>query len=230
MPDFVEQLRFQLLQLGCPLSHMQRSVQEAADHREDLLEEALAEGLTPPAAEKQMWTRLGDPKALAEDLMVARRRSTWCGRHRFIVFALLPLLAFPLFWALVLGFNLVLGFALGFAWDQNKIQAAADNPATFHYLVLLFHGADYAAIALVAFVFCLLAGRSAAGRNWMMLACSICTLYSLFIYAQIFPHNFTVGLTDKPQWVQAAIPLLILCLDQMNRRRRVRNALKSAVA
>jgi hypothetical protein len=230
MPDFIDQLRFRLLELGCPVGHMQRSVREAADHREDLMEQALAEGLSAPAAEERVETRLGNPKALAEDLMAARRRSTWCGRHRFIVFALLPLLAFPVFWGLVLWFNLLLGFALGFGWDQHKVQAAADNPATFQYLVMLFHGADYVAIGLVAFLFCLLAGRSAAGRNWMLLACLICTLYSLFIYAHVSPHNFTVGLAYKPQWVQAAIPLFILCLARMNRRRLVRHALKSAVA
>ena len=194
------------------------------------MQAALADGLAVPAAEKQVDARLGNPQALAEDLMWSWRRSTWCGRHRFIVFFLLPLLAFPIFWGLVLWFNLLLGFALGFGWDHNKVQAAADNPATFHYLVMLFHGADYMAIALVAFLFRLLAGRSAAGRNWMLLAGSICTLYSLFIYAHISPHNFTVGLAWQPQWVQAAIPLFIIGLADMNRRRQVRHALKSAAA
>jgi hypothetical protein len=126
--------------------------------------------------------------------------------------------------------NLVVGFALGFGWDEKKFHAAAGNPATFQYLIMLFHGADYVAIALVAFLFCLLAGRAAAGRNWMMLACSICAMYSLFIYAHVSPHHLTVGLTWNPQWIQAAIPMLIICVAQMNRRRLVRHALKSAVA
>jgi len=230
MPDFIHQLRFRLLELGCPVGHMQRSVRETADHREDLIEEALAEGLTVPVAEQQVDARLGNPQALAEDLMWSWRQSSWCGRHRFIVFALLPLLAFPVLWGLVLWLNLLLGYALGFGWDQKKIDAAVDNPANFHYLVMSVHGADYVAIALVVFLFCLLASRSAAVRNWMILAGSICTVYSLFIYVYASPHILTVGLTWQPQWAQATIPLLIFGLAHANRRRQVRNELKSAVA
>jgi H+/Cl- antiporter ClcA len=43
----------------------------------------------------------------------------------------------------------------------------------------------------------------------MVIACVICSLYSSFVYARIWPHNFALGITSTPQWIRAAIPLLV---------------------
>ncbi len=227
MSDFIEHLRFRLLELGCPSKRLKRAVREVADHREDLVEAALAEGITPREAQTRADASLGNPKRLAEELMISACRSSWCGRHRFIVFAVIPLLAYPLLWAAVLCLNLALGFALGFGWDVKRLGAMAHSPATFPHLAKAFHTVDYVSIALVALLFCVLAGRFAAGRRWMWLACSICAVYSLFIYVYIAPHFLSVGLTWRPQWIQAVIPLLILSIVHLIRWRRVRHALKS---
>ena len=230
MPDYIAQLRFRLLELGCPVARLQRMVREVADHREDLVQAALAEGLSMPEAGAQADERLGNPQTLAEYLMVSRRQASWCGRHRVIAFGLLPLLTFPVLWALVLCLHLTLGYALGFGWNHNRLRAVADNPSTFHYLVMTVNGADYVAIAVVTFLFCRLAGQSAVGRSWRLLAGLICTLYSLFIVTYLSPHNFTLGLTPQPHWLQAAIPLLVLGMAHWNQRRRVRQVLKFATA
>lgn len=229
MSDFIGQLRFRLLELGCPVGRTQRMVREVAEHQEDSVAAGLTEGLTKPEAEVRAKARLGDPKALAEDLMVSFRRSTWCGRHAFITFGLLPLLLFPVFWLLVLLLELSLGFAVFFGWDKKALHAAADHPATFHHMVSAAQGADCVAIAFVFLFFCLLARHSAAGLKWLLLAGLICAVYSLFTFAYVAPHNFSVGLAFKPHWSRAAIPLVMVGIIYWSRRRLVRGAHKALV-
>ena len=217
-----------MLELGCPVGPMQRSVRELADHRRDLIEAAQAKGMPAPAAEAWAEAKLGDPQVLAEDLMVSCRQSAWCSRHAFITFGLLPLLMFPVFWALVLFLCLSMEFAVGFGWNHKILHTAAENPTTFVSLVNAAHGADYTAIALVVLLFCLLGRRSAAGLKWVMLAGLICAVYSLFTYARVVPHYFSIGFTWTPQWI-AAIPLSMVGIAYWNRRRIVRGALKMPI-
>lgn len=179
MPDYIEQLRRRLVELGCPIAQMRRLVQEVADHREDLKQAALAEGLAEVGAEVRADVQLGDPLALAEHLMTAQRRSSWWGRHFVITFCLLPLLAVPVLWVLLLFLDLSLEFALGYGWDSKKLHVAAGNPVSFHHLAMAVHCADYVAIALVTLLFCWLARRSAVSLKWMVTACAICSLHAL---------------------------------------------------
>jgi hypothetical protein len=198
---------------------VRRLVQEVADHHEDLKQAALSEGLSGADAEDRANAQLGDPLVLAEHLMVALRRSSWWGRHFVVTFGLLPLLAVPVLWILFLFFGLSLEFALGFGWDSKKLHVAADNPVAFHHLVIAVRGADYVAIALVTLFFCWLARRSAVGLKWMVISCAICSLYASFVYARIWPHNFMLGITWTPQWLKAAVPLLIAGAIYIFRRR-----------
>lgn len=230
MPDFVEQLRFRLLELGCPVGRMRRTVREMADHRKDLIEAAVTEGMAAPAAEARAEAKLGDPRALAEDLMLSWQRSRWCGRHTLITFGLVPLLMFPVFWMLALILCLSVEFAIGFGWDHKILDTAADNPAMFGYLAKAAYGADYVAIALVVCFFSLLARRSAVSLKWVMLAGLICAVYSLFTYTYVVPHHFTIGANWKPHWIRSAIPLAMMGIAYWNRRRLVRNALKTPVS
>ena len=217
--DFIEQLRRRLLELGCPMVQVRRLVQEVADHHEDLKQAALSEGLSEADAEARANVQLGDPLALAEHLMAALRRSSWWGRHFLIGFCVLPLLAVPVLWALLLFLGLSLEFALGYSWDWKKLHVAADNPVAFHHLVMAVHGADYVAIALATLLFCWLARRSAVSVTWMATACAICSLYALFGQAIIKPHSFAVGVSWTPHWIEAAIPLLIAGAIYVFRRR-----------
>jgi len=66
LPDYIEQLRGRLLKLGCPIRHTRRLVREVGDHREDLKQAGLAEGLSEAEAEAQADASLGDPLVLAE--------------------------------------------------------------------------------------------------------------------------------------------------------------------
>jgi hypothetical protein len=210
MPDFIEQLRGRLAELGCPPARLRRMVREMADHREDLVRAASANGLSAPGALDHADAQLGNPLALAEDLMVTFRRSSWWGRYYLVAFGFLPLLAYPLLWVLFLTAGLALEFAVGFGWNEKKLHAAANNPVTFHHWAAVAHGADYLAIALVAFLFCWLARRSGVSLAWMLIACLVCSTYALVSYTHIDRHNYSAGLTWHPQWTRAAIPILVV--------------------
>jgi len=54
--------------------------------------------LSEADAEARADAQLGEPAALAEQLALVLRRSSWWGRHPFIGFCLLPVLAL---WPLV---------------------------------------------------------------------------------------------------------------------------------
>ena len=229
MPDFIKQLRFRLLELGCPVGRTQRVVQEVADHWEDLMEAASAEGVTAPAAGAWVERRLGNPKALAEELTTTWRRATWYARHPLIAFGLLPLLMFPVCWSLALFLFLSAEFGIFFGWDNEVLRAAANDPTTFGYLAKALQGADCAALTLVVLVFCFLGYRSGVGLKWMTLGIFICAIYSLFIFMHVVPHSFFIGVTWKPQWMRAAGPLLMVSLAYWNWRKQVRDALKASV-
>ncbi len=142
MPDFIEQLRGRLLKLGCPIAQIRRLAREVADHCEDLKQAGLAEGLSEADAKARADVSLGDPLVLAEQMMMAIRRSSWWGRHYIVTFGLLPVLAYPVLWCLLLAFELLLAFMLGYGWDWKKLHAAANNPVAFQHLLLAVHFMD----------------------------------------------------------------------------------------
>lgn len=199
-PDYLGELGLRLAELDCPRGPLRRLVQEVADHREDLKQAALQEGLSGPEAEARANVYLGDPAALAGRLMAVQRQSTWWGRHSLISFCLLPLVAVPVLWVLVLTLELALEFALGYGWNGNQLHVAASNPAAFHRMAMAVQGADLASMTVVALCFCWLARRSAVSLRWMAAACGICSLYALFIYVQIEPHHFTLGASWTSPW------------------------------
>ena len=223
MPDFIEQLRHRLVELGCPMAQMRRLVQEVADHREDLKEAALLEGLSRVDAEARAEVQLGDPLALAENLVMALQRSSWWGRHFVITFCLLPLLVYPVLWTLLLVLQMAFGFALGYGWNWKKLHVAVNNPVTFHHIAMVFQFMDYVAIALVALLFCWLARRSAVRLKWMVTACVVCSVVAVIMYGKIEPHSFFLGFTMNSHlhmpWSRGVIPLLIAGAIYAFRRR-----------
>jgi hypothetical protein len=235
--DFIEQLRGRLVELGCPKAHVRRLVREVAEHREDLKQAAVLEGLSGADAESQANAQLGDPIALAEHLMVAVRRSSWSGRHFVVTFGLLPLLAFPVLWLLLMIIELSLGFALGFGWDYKKLHVAAINPVANHHINIALRSMDYAAITLVALLFCWLARRSAVSAKWMVTSCAICSFYALVTYGRVEPHSFTMGFITSTagippihQCIKATIPLLIAGVFYVFQRRAKHELRRNATA
>jgi hypothetical protein len=223
MPDFIEPLRRRLVELGCPMTQVRRLVREVADHRDDLKQAAVSEGLSGADAEARANTQLGDPLALAEQMMTALRRSSWLGRHFIVTFCLLPLLVYPVLWTLLLLLQMAFGFALGYGWNWEKLHVAANNPVTFYHLTTAIQFMDYAAIALVALFFCWLARRSAVSLKWMVTACTICSVVAVIMYAKFEPHSFFVGFAMNSHlhmpWFRGAIPLLVAGVIYVFQRR-----------
>jgi hypothetical protein len=226
MPDFIEPLRRRLLELGCPMKQLRRLVREVADHREDLKQAAVAVGLSGADADACANASLGDPLVLAEELMMALRRSFWWGRHYVVTFGLLPLLAYPILWALLLVLQMALGFALGYGWNWKKLHAVVNNPVAFHHLATVYQFMDYAAIALVTLLFCWLARRAFVGLKWMVVSCAICSLCAIIWWGRIEPHSFFMGFSLNSHlhmpWFRGAIPLLVAAAMYVLQRRTTR--------
>ena len=215
MPDFIQQLRGRLLKLGCPDAHIRRLAHEVADHREDLKQAGLAEGLSEADAEARADASLGDPLVLADQAMMSVRRSTWWGRHCVVTFGLLPILAVVL-WALMLFCEMFLVYWLGYGCNDKKFVVAANNPITFHHLVLAFHFTDYLGIAVVALLFCWLAQRTAVKLKWMVISCVIWSLLAVIFGAELKPSPITMTINGAVNsnlagmsWHRAMVPLLV---------------------
>ncbi|MGD1019654.1 MAG: hypothetical protein ABSA12_10095 [Verrucomicrobiia bacterium] len=228
--NFLERLQRRLVDLGCPMAHVRRLVQEVADHREDLTQAALSEGFTESASEARAEAQLGNPVDLADRLAMALRQSSWWGRHFIIGFCLVPLLAVPVLWGLLVGLGCWLEFALGYGLDSNRLHMAGDRPESFHHIFLAVHCTDYIAIALVTLLFCWLARRSALGFKWMATSCVICSLYALFVRVTIVPHFFALGASSSPQWIRSAVPLVIAAAIYACRLRATRDFDESVAA
>ncbi|MGD0086219.1 MAG: hypothetical protein ABSC24_03740 [Verrucomicrobiota bacterium] len=234
MPDFIEALRRRLVELGCPLKQVRRLVREVTDHREDLKQAAVAEGLSGADADARANASLGDPLVLAEELMTALRRSSWWGRHFVVTFCLLPLLVYPILWALLLLLQLALGFALGYGWNWEKLHVVVNNPATFHHLATVYQFMDYAAIALVTLLFCWLARRAVVKLKWMVVSCAICSVCAMIWWGRIEPNSFFLGFSLNSHlhmpWFRGVIPLLVVgAVYVCQRRSRQRFQEKIAV-
>jgi hypothetical protein len=173
----IERFKLRLEELGCPASQMRRCVQEVADHREDLKNAALEEGLPEPVAEVRADALLGEPLTLAEQLAAAIRQSSWWGRHPFIGFCLLPPVVSLLVWGL--GLMLCAGaWRLCLTAGEWSILTDGDGVG-IRIIRTLATGTYYGAIAAAAVFFCWLARRSMSGLKWALTACAVCSLHKL---------------------------------------------------
>jgi hypothetical protein len=221
-PDSIEQLRRRLLELGCPTGRLQSLVHEVADHREDLKQAAMAEGLSESDAGTRACAQLGNPVDLAEHLMLTLRRSSWLGRHAFLAFCVLPLLLFPVIWSLILGALLTLVFGLSYGLNDKAIHAALGSPVVSHHFTVAVYYADLAAVASATLIFCWMARRASVRLTWKLVTCGICSFYGLFTFLYFKSYSLTAGACDNPQWIRGLIPLLVTgvfyVLQQRSRR------------
>src|SRR4051812_12009576 len=97
----LQKLENRLIALGLPATLRQRALQELSDHHQDLVDTALDDGFSKTEALKRADTSLGEPISLADQIVLAARRSSWCGRHPILSFGVLPF--FSLFTAAIAG-------------------------------------------------------------------------------------------------------------------------------
>ena len=226
---FLPALREQLAVRGCPRPAARRILREAAEHLEDLELTARNAGRENPSAEAA--GQLGDPAVLAERHVSALRLASWWGRHPLVGLGLLPLLAGPVLWLVLLGAGMGGGawlvIQLGFGGSSNAFSLAAGHPAVFPWLWVGTRMMDVAALALTTQLFCWRARRAALDRRWLLPVGAVLSLQGLWLVARLQPHMFSIlfalprGLLGQFDWARAAIPLLITALHWTGARRAV---------
>ena len=113
-PAWREALRQELARQGLPPGYVERLVQELCDHFDDTKEENMSMD-DSLAAE-----RVGKPDALAAAAGTEYHERVFARKHPVLVFALLPLLLFPLLWVvLVLALSLAANLIYGCMADTN---------------------------------------------------------------------------------------------------------------
>jgi hypothetical protein len=193
-----------LAQLGCPADVVNRSARELADHYEDLKADGVGEGLSDDQAEARAAERLGDPRALAERLAGALRRSTWWGRHPVLGFFVLPSMGIPLLMACVPLLTLAL---LKGALPANVWLSLVNGGAGYGLLATLLHTTFYGSLLALTILVCRLARRAAVGLKWTLMACFLCSAHAAFTNMWVHPHSLSIGYLLHPNWICAAIPL-----------------------
>jgi hypothetical protein len=91
MRDPLHDLSEYLLGAGLSPSRVRRYVRELSEHRDDLAESLLAQGLTPDEAASEAQRRLGGMEALALPMLTDRRLLSRAGRWPAIFYVFLPL-------------------------------------------------------------------------------------------------------------------------------------------
>lgn len=94
MPDPLHELRERLLRAGVRPGAVSRYLGELRDHLDDLVAEAISDGLPDAEARSRAWQRLGGIDALARPMETDRRFHSWAGRAPWAVFVLIPALAY----------------------------------------------------------------------------------------------------------------------------------------
>lgn len=204
-PSLTGQLGRRLLQLGFPVDRVPGHLREVAEHYDDLKQAALEEGLSEEQAEARATELLGKPEVLAEQFVLALRRSSWWGRHRFLGFCLLPPIALTV--AFIAAAAIVFPLA---SWCVAHHWLTPDGGRTG--FVPLAAGAVTAHVFILALgtlLFCRLAQRAAAGRGWSLVVCAVCALQGGAFYFQVEPHMFSLGYSWPLNYLRALIPLVV---------------------
>jgi hypothetical protein len=226
----IEQLRMELLRKGLPGDYVAKTVQELADHWEDLKSEALDESLPRLQAEAIANRRLGSVEDLARSISNSMRSVTWLGRHPFIGFGILPLAGLISWW---------IGMLFIGVWYTGALPRIAENdltaPVNWEFLLVWTNWtAQSAGIVLPAFC-CYLARRHYCGFRWALVGCGILALHNFLHFIKVTPpadgvlagitwgYGFRLGL---PQWnsVTSAAPLVVFLVFWLGGLKQVRRA------
>src|SRR6516162_152823 len=91
-PLSLDSLHIELMRKGLPREYVRRVVQELADHQQDIQDEgpgSRTSGGSPSPTEEA--DRLGNPHALVDAIVSTYRASTFCGRHPWLTFVIVPI-------------------------------------------------------------------------------------------------------------------------------------------
>ncbi len=210
-PACIDEYRRRLNQLGCPLRQARRRVQELAEHFEDLKSAAMEEGLSESAAEARAAELLGEPRALADHLVRAIRRSSWAGRHPVLTFCVLPLVAFVAIWLLADAAC----FAPVWLWlsDGEWDALTGDKGAGIELIRQLGRVGYCVAVAATALLFCSMTQRAACGRKWAIITSAVCSFNAYVFFFKFDPHALFIGFTfsSRIQDLTGPVICLLVC-------------------
>lgn len=89
-PDFGE-FRTHLLRSGVAPRNVRRAVMELTDHYDDLVDDAVATGMTPVDAELQACKELGDLEMIAAEIAARPELRGWAWQHPRLALVVYPL-------------------------------------------------------------------------------------------------------------------------------------------
>ncbi|MBN1589961.1 MAG: hypothetical protein JW888_10635 [Pirellulales bacterium] len=223
---WLNSLRVELARQGLPARHIDRLMEELADHRSDFMEENEMD--TENDCLEACETRLGRPEEVAEAAVANYRRARFVGRHPWLTFLVAPIPTVVLTWTVsfltILAFFYLLPSVLGDAYNVEGKTADQWPPVLLSAVWGLHYAGKFLPSAVVAVLFCYLARRSGRKLRWALLACGLVAVFSFgFNSSLLLPETpgghgqYTVGLGISPdtlrlEWiyvVQFAVPLLI---------------------
>lgn len=175
--DTVAEVRRRLLRKGFARSYANRTAAELREHWEDLVDEAIRQGLNRQEAAAQANERLGESAALAEELSASMQSSSWFGRFPTLGFAWLVLTTTIVWWAVLL-FAL---FAASGAISWN-LQIQRDSKPN---LDLVFAGIEWIRLGSYLagpLVCCLVAQRYLCGWPGALWGCLIASIHGAAHY------------------------------------------------
>jgi hypothetical protein len=174
---WLDNLQRQLIGRNLPSKYVQRFLEEAADHLEDLMEETMEK--------TDFSARMGESEHVAEAAVAEYRRRGFLGRHpaaAFLTFAVSPLLAF-----LVLMFAALIALVSASQWigliDNDGLHLGAAGRVVIACALPLTVIALPA--MLLSFLYCRLARRTAIGTRWMLASCGALVVISSATYCQL---------------------------------------------
>ena len=203
-----------LLARGLPLAEVRRYMGELRDHRQDLVDECLATGLTPAQAQSIADARLGTPRQLANAATRRFRRATFVGRHPLFFFGIVPAFAWFFMWLAFVLALMLMAYAIRWTqWVPLPVMAGIGSLC-----------ADISTIAMPC-SFAMLYYRAARQRGlalgWRLFPIALAALSAAWVRLMITPQMIGLVPEMHPSIWRSLLPMTVVLLWAL-RHRRVR--------
>lgn len=199
MPDRFADLRESLLRAGLSPARVRRYLRELTDHRDDLYDHLLAQGLPAETARSEAETRLGSTDALLLPMLADRRFRSRAARWPALFYLVLPLVLQA---ALVLIGTIALLHAAG-----TGLRPAIADLGSGLSLALL------AAPVLIAWLTLLAARRRRAALRWPILGALGGAAFAAALQLGVtLPTPGATGQIGITIGLPSLVPLLVLAL------------------
>jgi len=179
-------LRHRLLQSGIAPRRVRRLVQELRVHYAELLAEQRRAGLEGPRASRAALERLGTEESLVQQMLTRPQLHTWSRRWPWAIYAVAPLLLFPILFAVTAS------VMVGVAKASHGLRQV--SPAHFMDLmraIRLF--ALYVLPALVATWMAVMAARRGVAQAWALLSIALLALWGSTTNIDLSAHQMMAG-------------------------------------